>query len=211
MVPISCLQLVQLLGVADSVEQQLFEFVVALQRAAQVREPGSQIEQFLQRLHLLGHIARFEVFHLLEVQIDLQLRSVRIFAQLVLYRIRQVGLHALKHGIEVVGIDFHELAVLEPGEWLFGIAGKFSQHSNHKGQFFQFDRSPDLYIVGNLNSRGTHTIQLVLCACSGHRIVLFPGGLPVRTLPLGNLVRTSLGETWLLRRPPILEHRLLGG
>src|ERR1700694_3856018 len=67
------LQLVELLGVADRVEQQFFQLVVARKRPPQVRQPGAQSQQFLERLYLLGDVPGLKVFHLLEVQIDLQL------------------------------------------------------------------------------------------------------------------------------------------
>src|SRR5580704_18549952 len=46
------LQLVELLGVADGIEQDFFQLVVALQLPAQIRQPRAQVEQLLQRLDL---------------------------------------------------------------------------------------------------------------------------------------------------------------
>src|ERR1700676_468471 len=66
------LQLVQLFGVPHRFEQQLFELVIALQRAAQIGEPGAQVEQLLQRLNLLRDIGRLKVVQFAEFQIDLQ-------------------------------------------------------------------------------------------------------------------------------------------
>src|ERR1700685_2112776 len=58
------LQLVELLGVADRIQQNFFELVVALQLPAQICQPRAQVEQLFQGLDLLGHVARLEVFHL---------------------------------------------------------------------------------------------------------------------------------------------------
>src|SRR5207248_3055754 len=84
--PNFALEFVEVLRLSDGIEQQFLEFVVALQRAAQVRQASAQIEQFLQGLHLLRHIRRLEVFHLLQVQIYLQLRCIRFFAEFVFDR-----------------------------------------------------------------------------------------------------------------------------
>src|SRR5579863_1383360 len=67
------LQLVQLFGIAHRFEQQLFELVVALQRTAQVRQTGAQVEQLLQRLNLFCDIGRFKIVKLAEFQIHLQI------------------------------------------------------------------------------------------------------------------------------------------
>src|SRR5579863_1378666 len=77
------LQLVELLGVANCIQQHFLQLVVALQLSAQIRQPGSKIKQFLERLDLLGYVAWLEVIHLLELQIDLELRRIRIVTQLV--------------------------------------------------------------------------------------------------------------------------------
>ena len=68
------LQLVQLFVVADGVEQQFLELVVALQAAAQIGETGAEVQQFLQRLHLPGDVLRLEVVHALEMQVHFQIR-----------------------------------------------------------------------------------------------------------------------------------------
>src|SRR3954453_18300139 len=77
------LQLVQLLGVSHGFKQQFLQLVVALQRAAQIRQPGAQVEKFLQGLHLLGHVRRLEIIEFAEFQIDFQIRGIGVVAQLV--------------------------------------------------------------------------------------------------------------------------------
>ena len=110
------LQLVQLFRVADGVEQQFFQLVVALQAAAQIRETRAQVQQFLERLDLAGHVLGLEVVHALEIQVDLEIGRIGIVAELVFDRERQMRLHALEDGIEVVGIDLDEFPVLQLGQ-----------------------------------------------------------------------------------------------
>ena len=136
------LQLVQLLGVADGVEQQLFQLVVALQAAAQVGELGAQIQQLPQRLDLPGHLLRLEIVQALEVQIDLQLAGVGIVAQLVLHREGEVRLHALQNGVEVVRIHLHELPILQPRQRLSGWPVKSPRTPITKGSSFISIASP---------------------------------------------------------------------
>src|ERR1700690_1574486 len=57
------LQLVQLLSIGHRFEQQLFQLVIALEGAAQVGKPGTQLQEILERLYLLGDIAGLEIFH----------------------------------------------------------------------------------------------------------------------------------------------------
>ena len=105
--------LFELVGVAHRVVQQLVQFVVALQAAAQIGQLGAQVEQFLQRLDLLRHLFGLEVVQALEVQVHLELARIGVIAELVFDREGQVRLHALQHAVEVVGIDFDKLPVLQ--------------------------------------------------------------------------------------------------
>src|SRR5260370_22336301 len=58
-------ELVQLLRIADSLKQQLFEFVVALQTAAEIREAGPQVEKVPLPSLLAPHLLRPPNFSLL--------------------------------------------------------------------------------------------------------------------------------------------------
>ena len=77
------LQLVQLFRIADSLKQQFFQLVVALQAAAKIRETLAEIQKLLERLDLAGDVFGFEVVHALEVQVDLEIRRIRLVAQFV--------------------------------------------------------------------------------------------------------------------------------
>ena len=101
-------------------EQQLFQLVVALQGTAKVGQPGAQIEHFLERLDLPGHVARLEVFELAELQIHLQFRRIGVVAQLVFHGEGKMRLHPFKNGVEIVGIDFDKLAILQLGSGCSG-------------------------------------------------------------------------------------------
>src|SRR5437588_6697811 len=60
-------QSAHLLGVVDRVLQQLFQLVVSLQAAAQIRESRPQVQQFPQRLYLPGYLLRFKIFQAFEI------------------------------------------------------------------------------------------------------------------------------------------------
>src|SRR5579864_1927357 len=79
------LQLVQFFGIAYRFQQQLFELVIALQRAAQVGEPGAQVKKLLEGLNLLSDIGRLKIVKLAEFQVNLQIGGVGIVAQLVFH------------------------------------------------------------------------------------------------------------------------------
>ena len=78
-----------------------------------IGKPGSQIQQLLQRLYLLGHVRRLKIIHLAEFEVDFQLRRVRFVAQLVLDREREVRLHSLKNRVEVIGVYLDKLSILQ--------------------------------------------------------------------------------------------------
>src|SRR5262245_44257647 len=90
-------QLVHFVSVAERRLEDLVELLVGLQRPAQVGELGPEIEQLTQWLHLLRNGFGREVIHAAEVEIDRELRRVRVFRQLVLDGEREVGLHAGEH------------------------------------------------------------------------------------------------------------------
>src|SRR5579862_1980485 len=99
------LQLVQLGLVSDCAEQQLLQLVIALEAAAQIAQPGAKLHQLAQGFHLAGDVLRLEVVHALEVQVDLKLRAVRVFAQLIFDGEREVRLHPLEDAVKVIRID----------------------------------------------------------------------------------------------------------
>src|SRR5687767_13154701 len=124
------LQFLELFRAAHRIQQRLFQLVVALQAAAQIREPGAQIEQLAERLHLPRHVLRLEIVHALELQIDFQIWRVWIFAQLVLDIEAQMRLHAFEHRIEIIRGDFHELAIFQLRQRLFRLPSEVAQYSH---------------------------------------------------------------------------------
>ena len=62
-------------------------------------------------------------------------------------------LHALEHGVEVVGVDLDEFAILQGGQRLLGLPGQISQNAHDEGQFLQLDRVADLDVVGDMHAR----------------------------------------------------------
>src|SRR5258708_5635739 len=62
-------ELFALLGIADGIEQQLLQLVIALQAAAKIGKPGAEFEQLAQGFHLAGDVFGFEIVHGLEVEV----------------------------------------------------------------------------------------------------------------------------------------------
>jgi len=127
-----------------------------------------QFQQLAQRLHLPRHLLGFEVLQALEVQIDLDLARIRIFGDLVLHRIRQVGFHAFQDAIEVVRIHFDEFPVFQPGKRFFGLSGKVGQDAHHERQFFDFNGVANLDIVGYVHARRSDSSEFLVDAFSCH-------------------------------------------
>ena len=152
------LQLVQLALVADGVEQQFLQLVVALQAAAQIAQLGAQIQQLAKRLHLPGDVFGLEVVHALEMQVDLELWRVRIFGELVLDGECEMRLHALQHAVEIIRVDLDKFPVPQARQRVDGLAREISQDSHHEREFFQFNRVADLDVVGHVHARGPHAV-----------------------------------------------------
>src|ERR1051325_3824725 len=152
------LQLVEFFCVADGVKQEFFQLVIALQAAAEIRETLTEIEEFLERFDLASYVFRLEVFHALAIQIDLEIGRIGLVAQFVFDGESQMRLHPLENGIEVVGIDFDELAVFQLRKRFGGLAGEISQDAHDKRQFLQFDGTASFHIIGNMDTRGPDTI-----------------------------------------------------
>ena len=81
-------------------------------------------------------------------------------------------LHAFQHGVEVVGIDLDELAVLQLGKRLLGLAGEVAQDAHDEGQFLDFDGAADFDVVGDLHAGRTHAVEFMLRALFCHDEIL---------------------------------------
>src|SRR5579863_422838 len=162
------LQLVQFFGVAHRFEQQFFKLVVALQRTAQVRKPRTQIEELFQGLDLLGHVGRLEIVKFPEFQIDFQVGRIGVVAQLVFDGEREMRFHAFQNGVKVVGVHLDELAFLQLGQGLFGIAGKVSEHADDEGQFLDLDGAANFDVIRDLHPGRTDPIELMLRTLFSH-------------------------------------------
>src|SRR6266446_8711682 len=110
------LELVALPVVAQRALQDLIELLVALQLAAQVRELIPQLQQLLERLHLLRHPVGRKVPHALEREVEPDLAGIGVVRELVVHRQVQVRLHAREHVVEIVQRYVDELPVLQLGK-----------------------------------------------------------------------------------------------
>src|SRR3954470_7401081 len=86
-------ELLHLVRVAQRGLQRIVERLVGLQRATQVGELRAQLEQLAQRLDLPRHGLGREVVEAAEVQLDAELRRVRLITQLVLDAELEARLH----------------------------------------------------------------------------------------------------------------------
>ena len=76
-------QLGDLVGIGQYVIEQIFEFVIAGGLVAQIRQLLTCFQQLAQRLNLIGHAFRREIFQTTEVQLYAQLGAIA--SQLVFY------------------------------------------------------------------------------------------------------------------------------
>src|SRR5579862_8166407 len=73
------LELLHFVFALHGLEQDIVQFLVPLEAAAQIRELGPQFQQFVQRLDLARDRFRLEIVHTLEVQVDADAAGFRIF------------------------------------------------------------------------------------------------------------------------------------
>src|SRR5205085_9974180 len=90
----------------------------------------------------------------------------------ILDRKREVRFHSGQDGVKIVGVNLRELAFPQLREGLRGLSRVITQDSHYEGEFFHLDGIPDLDVVGDVNSRGPYTIQLMLCTRSRHNCCL---------------------------------------
>jgi hypothetical protein len=103
-------QLPEAIGVIDRSLQDLIELVVALQAAAQIRQLLAQLEQFAQRLDLLGDALRKKSSRLS----NLTSTPILPASALSLFSTLKVRRGCIFFSVvEVVGRDFHEFAVAQ--------------------------------------------------------------------------------------------------
>jgi len=120
------------------------------------------------RLHLARHRIRREIVQALEREIHAKLSGVRILAQLVLHRDREVRLHAGQHVIEVVERHIHELAILQLGQRLYRLARKIAEHTHDERQLLHFNRTARFHVVADIDAWRSYALQLLLRAFLCH-------------------------------------------
>ena len=123
--------------------------------------------QLAERLHLLRHRFGREVVHAAEVEIDGELRRIRIFGQLVLDGERQMRLHAGQHVIEVVGRDLDELSLFQLRQRFRRLPAEVAQHAHQERELLLLDRATRFHFVSDRHARRANALELFLCAV-GH-------------------------------------------
>ncbi len=127
-------QLIELLRIGYRFHQHFIELFVGLQRASQIAQLGPQIQQFAQRLHLPGNVLGLEIFQALKVQIHFQLPRVRIVAELVFDRKRQMRFHACQDLVEVIRIHVDKPPVLQLRDLARRLACEVAKNPEHERQ-----------------------------------------------------------------------------
>ena len=102
------------------------------------------------------------------MQVDLELRGVHRFGELVLDGEGEMGFHALQNAVEVVGVDLGEFAVAQTRQRLGGLTGKVAQNAHDEGQFLYFDRVADFDFISDMDTRRTDSPQFGMYTFSGH-------------------------------------------
>src|SRR6476469_4572797 len=160
-------QLVHLVSVTERRLQDLIELLVGLQRPAQIGELCPEIQQLTQWLHLLRDRIGREVIHAAEIEIDRELRRIRVFGQLVLDAEREVRLHACQHVVEVIRRHLDELALLQLRQRFRRLAAEVTQHAHEERKFLLFDRAAGFHLVRDRDARRANALEFFLCAV-GH-------------------------------------------
>ena len=111
---------------------------------------GTRFQQLVQRADLLGDRSRRKVIHVFEGNID---RHIALTGQSVRYGKRDAGLDCLHPRIEIVEVDFRELAIGDIGKRLFRLAGEVCHHAHHERNLHLLLGAIHLDVVLNLYAR----------------------------------------------------------
>src|SRR5260370_39627402 len=171
------LQAVEFLGIPSGVHQQLIQLVVALQRTTQVAQLGPEIEQFLQRFDLLGNLRWIEVVQALEIQVNLELTGIGVFAEFIVNSKGQVRLETLQYAVKVIRRDFHEPAVPHAREKFSRLTAQVGHHTHDKWEFLRFDGVSNLHVVSDVNAGRTNPFKLLMSPFFSHGRHLAGSGL----------------------------------
>jgi hypothetical protein len=106
----------QFLLVVNRILQQSIETILGLKTGSNLRKPGAQLQQFTQRLDLVGYGLRRKVRHLLKAKRDLQ--PCVIVSEPVLNIESQPGTAALQHIVEIRQVYMDEPSTPQVGQWL---------------------------------------------------------------------------------------------
>ena len=94
-----------------------------------IRTGGPQFQKLAQRFYLPRHVVRREIVHALEMQVDFQVAGVRVFAQLVLHRERQVRLHRSPvPASKLSGLTSTNLRSFKRGKRFYRLSGEIPQN-----------------------------------------------------------------------------------
>src|ERR1035437_440874 len=189
----------------DGFSQNLFKLIVAVEAAAQVGKLCPQFEKLVQRLDLARNILGFKIGQLLEPQIHAQFATGGA-ERIVHFECKPRRLFG-HHLVEVVAIDFSELAIFQLGKGFVRLGREVGHDADHKRYFPFLDGPPYLDVIGNVDPRGTNSPQLLgyTLLCSH---VLTPSEVASH-LAASCSLRTSTDTIWrsIIAQPCGAVHR----
>jgi hypothetical protein len=154
--------------IAYRFEQGFFQFVVALEAAAQVGKAGAQVEQFLERLDLRATFSGSKSSMLLKCRSTFRLGASDSSLSLFSTEKFRCGFMPSSTVSKLSGLISTNLRVFQFRKRLFRLPGEIAEDSNHEGQFFQFDSAAHFDVVGNLDAGRTDAVKLMLCTVDLH-------------------------------------------
>jgi len=156
----------ELLGVPDDAVQQFLQLFVADHLVLQVGQPGAQLEQLAQGVHLVHDLHGLEVLELGEVQLHSQ--QAAGVAELVLHFDGKPGGDAAQDIVEGLVVHVDELAVLELLQGLLGMAAVVAEDAQHERELLGLGGAADLDVVHDLHAGRPVPGNLLLGAFFGH-------------------------------------------
>jgi hypothetical protein len=145
-----CGQRLQQRRIVENLGDELFRTGLAVHVRDQVRQLRPRLEQLVERVDLARDGGRREVVHALEGDVHLHVAFAR-------QRVRHAEGHARLHGlhpvVEVVHVDVEELALVDAGQRLLGIATQVGHDAHDERHLDLLLGAVQLDVVLDLHTR----------------------------------------------------------
>jgi hypothetical protein len=137
-------------GVLQDLVHQFLGTGLAVHIGHQIGQLGTRLQQLAQWLHLAGHGGGREIVQVLEGDVDAEFA---LAGQGIGHPKGGARLHRLHPLIEIVDVDFQELALRDRCQRVSGLAGQVGHYPHDEGQLDLFLGTVDLDIVFDLDAR----------------------------------------------------------